>query len=160
MIHLPRRLRAAFLLAALAVTASVPIGAPLGLGGGALAQAKSIEVPSYRQLGAGELMASPGQSGTDYSANAPSLSGLSLLTTIPAPAVPRLGYLIEAQCTAGLSVVLDDPIGSLPSTIIVLGGAAANGGQGGSLSMTAMPHTGRIRVYSSSSGCQMAARSW
>src|SRR3954453_18606079 len=124
------------------------------------AQSRSVEVPNWRQLGAAEAMAAPGTNGGDYSANAPSLSGLTLLATIPAPAVPRLGYLIEAQCTAGLSVVLDDPAGSQTSTVIVLGGAAANGGQGGSLSMTAMPHTGRIRVYSSSSGCQMAARSW
>src|SRR3954465_8332728 len=104
-----RRLRAAFLPAAFVFMASFPIGPYLGLGGGALAQTKSVEVPGHRQLGAGEVMASPGQSGTDYSANAPSLAGLSLLTTIPAPTVPRLGYFIEAQCTAGLTAVLDDP---------------------------------------------------
>jgi hypothetical protein len=48
----PRRLRAAFLLVALGVTASPPIGSPLGLGASALAQGKSVEVPASRQLGA------------------------------------------------------------------------------------------------------------
>ena len=151
-----RRLRAAFLLAACALTASLVIGA----GGSALAQSKSVEVPAYRQLGAAEPMASPGASGTDYSANAPSLAGLTLLATIPAPASTRLGYLVQAQCTAGLTVVFDDQAGSLSPTVVVLQGSGAAGGQGGSLSMAAMPHTGRIRIYSSSAGCQMAARSW
>lgn len=140
------RLRAAFLLAVLAVPGS--------------AKAQTVEVPAYRQLGASEAMAEPGRNGVDYSANAPSLSGLTLLATVPAPAVPRLGYFIEAQCTAGLTVVFDDADGSLTPTIVVLAGAASNGGQGGSLSMTGMLHTGRIRIYSSSAGCQMAARSW
>ena len=150
----PHRLRAALLPAALAVAAAV------GLTGSALAQSKSVAVPIYREIGAAEAMASPGQSGADYSANAPSLSGLSLLATIPAPTAPRLGYLVQAQCAAGLTVVLDDPGGSLTPTVVVVQGAAANGGQGGSLSMAGMPHTGRIRIYSSSSSCQMAARSW
>ncbi|HEX3861757.1 MAG TPA: hypothetical protein VHY35_08685 [Stellaceae bacterium] len=143
-----RRLRAAFLLAVLAV----PVRAQ--------AQAQAVEVPAYRQLGASEAMTEPGKNGTDYSANAPSLSGLTLLATMPAPAVPRLGYFIQAQCTAGLSVVFDDAAGGLAPTVVVLAGAAANGGQGGSLSMAGMPHTGRIRIYSSGAGCQMAARSW
>jgi hypothetical protein len=156
MIFSPHRLRAAFLLPAFVFTASVPTG----LIGAALAQSKSVEVPGNRQLSASETMASPGQAGTDYGANAPSLAGLTLLATIPAPAVPRLGYLIEAQCTAGLTVVLDDQGGSLTATIVVLQGSNANGGQGGSLGMAGMPHTGRIRIYSSSSSCQMAARSW
>lgn len=152
----PRRLRAAFVPAALVVTASLA----LGLSGNASAQSKSIEVPTYRQLGAAEPMASPGQSGADYSGNAPSLSGLTLLATIPAPSVPRLGGVIQAQCTAGLTVVLDDQGGSLSPTLIVLAGPAANGGQGGSLDLAGMPHTGRIRIYSSAAGCQMAARAW
>jgi hypothetical protein len=156
MIISPRRLRAAFLTVALVVTASPS----LGLTGRALAQAKTVEVLGYRQLGASEAMAAPGNSGTDSSANAPSLAGLSLLVTIPASATPRLGYLVQAQCSAGLTLVLDDPAGSLTPTILVLQGATANGGQGGSLSMSGMPHTGRIRIYSSSPGCQMAARSW
>ncbi len=152
----PRRLRAAFVQAALVVAVSLP----LGLSSNASAQSKSIEVPAYRQLGAAEAMASPGQSGADYSANAGSLSGLTLLATIPAPSVPRLGGVIQAQCTAGLIVVLDDQGGSLAPTLIVLAGPAAGGGQGGSLDLAGMPHTGRIRIYSSVAGCQMAARAW
>ena len=152
----PRRLRAAFVQAALVVAVSLP----LGLSSNASAQTKSIEVPAYRQLGAAEAMASPGQSGADYSANAGSLSGLTLLATIPAPSVPRLGGVIQAQCTAGLIVVLDDQGGSLAPTLIVLAGPAASGGQGGSLDLAGMPHTGRIRIYSSAAGCQMAARAW
>ncbi|SRR6266702_3134258 len=152
----PHRLRAVFVPAALIVAASLPLGLPCN----ASAQSKSIEIPAYRQLGASEPMASPGQSGTDYSANPGSLSGLSLLATIPAPSVPRLGGVIQAQCTAGLTVVLDDQGGSLPPTIIMLAGPAANGGQGGSLDLAGMPHTGRIRIFSSAAGCQMAARAW
>jgi hypothetical protein len=150
------RLRAAFLLPAFGLAASLP----LALVTGAAAQGKSVEVPNYRQLGASEAMASPGQSGSDYSANAPSLAGLTLLATIPAPAAPRLGYLVQAQCTAGLTVAFDDQAGSLTATIVTLQGPPANGGQGGSITMSGMPHTGRIRIYSSAANCQMAARSW
>jgi hypothetical protein len=152
----PHHLRATFLPAVLAVAASLP----LGLIGSASAQSKSVEVPAYRQLQPAEAMAEAGANGADYSANAPSLAGLSLLATIPAPAVPRLGLMIQAQCTAGLTVVLDDQGGLLAPTTLVLAGAAAAGAQGGSLSMAGMPHTGRIRIYSSASSCQMAARSW
>jgi hypothetical protein len=150
-----RRRRAVTLALCAAVTAA---SAAYAIRAGA--QAKSVEVPNYRQLGAAEAMASPGQNGTDYSANAPSLAGLTLLATIPAPAAPRLGYLIQAQCTAGLTVVLDDAAGSLTPTVVVLQGAGSNGGQGGSLTMAGMPHTGRIRIYSTAANCQMAARSW
>ncbi|MGC2411736.1 MAG: hypothetical protein WA459_03440 [Stellaceae bacterium] len=132
----------------------------MGLIGRASAQSNAVEVPTYRQLGATERMALPGQSGADYSANAPPLAGLTLLATIPAPSVARLGGVIEAQCTAGLVVALDDQAGSLTPTLIVLAGPSAAGGQGGSLDLAGMPHTGRIRIYSSSSSCQMAARAW
>ena len=148
MTRFSRRRRAAFFMAAL-----LPAFA-------ASATAAQIEVPAYRALGAQETMASPAQSGSDYSANAPSLAGLTLLATIPAATQPRLGYLIQAQCTAGLTVALDDAAGALAPTLVVLTGPSSNGGQGGSLSMAGMPHTGRIRIYSSSSSCQMAARVW
>jgi hypothetical protein len=148
------RLPAAFFMSAFAVAASLPLGQA------AAAPGNAVEVPAYRQLGASEPMASPGRNGADYSANPPALAGLSLLATIPAPATARLGYLIQAQCTAGLTVVFDDPAGSLAPTIVLLQGATANGGQGGSITMSGMPHTGRIRIYSSASSCQMAARSW
>jgi len=126
----------------------------------ALAGASPVEVPNYRELGAVEPLAEPGVNGTDYSADPPSLSGLSLIATIPAPSVPRAGFLIQAQCTAGLTVAFDDPAGAVTSTLVVLAGASANGAQGASLDMNGMPHTGRIRIYSSSSSCQMAARVW
>lgn len=100
-----------------------------------------------------------GSNGVDYSANAPSLSGLSLLATIPANAA-RLGYFIQAQDTDGLTVVMDDQAGSLTPTIILLSGPGVEGNQGGSLSMSGIPHTGRIRLYGASSGVQMAARAW
>src|SRR5437763_5128490 len=113
------RLRAAFGLVAVGLAAgSVAVT-------GASAQSKSIEVPGYRQLGAGEVMASPGQNGSDSSANAPSLAGLTLLATIPAPAAPRLGYFVQAQCTAGATVALDDTAGSLAPTLVVVQGASA-----------------------------------
>ncbi len=149
------RLRAAFLLALLAAAGLAP-----GLRGTAAAQSKGVEVPAYRALGASETMASPGQNGTDFSVHPPSLAGLTLLATIAAPSMPRLGYFIQAQCAAGLTVVFDDQPGSLAATAVVLAGSAADGGQGASLSMTGMPHTGRIRIYSSSASCQMAARAW
>jgi hypothetical protein len=107
-----------------------------------------------------ETMAAPGSNGADYSANAPSMSGLNLLATIPTPSTARRGYFVEAQCTAGLTVVLDDAAGSQTPTVVVLAGSATNGGQGASIDMNGMPHTGRIRIYSSASNCQMAARVW
>lgn len=139
-------LRAAFLLAA--VTAGPRLAAA------------GVETPSYRELWAAEGMVSSGQNGTDYSANPRSLAGLTLLATIPASSAARSGYLVQAQCSAGLTVVLDDAAGQTAATIIALAGAAADGGQGGSLSMAGMPHSGRIRIYSSSATCQMAARAW
>jgi hypothetical protein len=100
-----------------------------------------------------------GSNGVDYSANGPSLSGLILLATIPASST-RLGYFIQAQGTAALTVALDDQAGSLTPTIVVLGGAASTGGQGSAIDMGGLPHTGRIRIFSTSSGIQMAARAW
>lgn len=100
-----------------------------------------------------------GSNGVDYSANAPSFSGLTLLATIPAN-TNRLGYFIQAQGTAALTVVMDDQAGSLTPTVMLLSGAGSNDSQGASLSMSGMPHTGRIRIYSTSSDVQMAARAW
>lgn len=100
-----------------------------------------------------------GSNGVDYSTNAPSLSGLTLLATIPANTA-RLGYFIQSQDTNGLTVVMDDQAGSLTPTIIQLVGAASSNSQGASLSMSGQPHSGRIRIYGSSSAVQMAARAW
>jgi hypothetical protein len=152
----PRRLRAALLLSTLGAVAALLVG----LTGGALAQGNTVEAPAYRQLGASEPMASSGINGSDASANAPSLAGLTLLATIPSAGSPRRGYFVQAQCSAGVTVVFDDQAGSLTPTFVVLAGAGSNGGQGGAVDMASMPHTGRIRIYSSSATCQMAARSW
>lgn len=124
--------------------------------------ARADTAPTYQAPNPGGVMTPVfpgGGSGADYSANAPSLSGLTLLATLPTSKT-RVGFLIQAQCTAGLTVAFDDTAGTLTPTLVVLAGASANGGQGGSLSMVGMPHNGRIRIYSSASGCQMAARAW
>jgi hypothetical protein len=134
--------------------------AGVALGSAAFAEIAiaEIEVPQYRALGAGETLAEPGNAGTDYSANPPSLTGLTLLATIPAPAVPRAKVEIWANCTAGIAIVLDDAAGATAPTIVPIAGPAANGQQGGAYVATA--HTGRIRIYSASPSCQMAARAW
>lgn len=146
------RLRAAFSL--LAVASSAAIGA------NGSARAESVAVPTYRPLQAAEPMTPPGNAGSDFSANGPSLTGLTRLVTIPAPSSPRRGYLIQAQCTAGLTVVLDGESGGSNPTQIILAGAPVNGGQGGALDMAGIPHTGKIEIYSSTADCQMAARAW
>lgn len=145
------RFHAAFSLFALALVTNI-VNSP--------SQAENIDVPAYRALQAAESMAAPGSTGTDFSANTPSLSGLILLATIPAAASPRRGYLIQAQCTAGLVVVFDTELGGPNPTRIILAGAPVNGGQGGTLDMSGMPHTGKIEIYSSAADCQMAARAW
>jgi len=97
--------------------------------------------------------------GADYSANPPSLSGLTLLVTIPATA-HGTGLVIQANCAAGVRVVLDDPPGTITPTIFVLAGGAAAGTEGASLSQMGIPHAGRVRIYSSDAACQVAARAW
>lgn len=146
------RLRAAFSLLAFALSTAI-------LANGS-ARAERVAVPAYRALQAVEPMTPSGSAGSDFSANAPSLSGLTLLATIPAPSSPRRGYLIQAQCTAGLTVVLDRESGGSDPTLIILAGASVNGGQGGTLDMAGMPHSGKIEIYSSAASCQMAARAW
>src|SRR5215207_4486163 len=130
-----RRLRAAFALTLLT-----------GCLGPALAQTAAVEAPARRELGASEPMTSPGKHGADHSANPPSLAGLTLLATIAAPSAPRLGYFIQAQCAAGLTVVLDDQAGSLTPTALLIAGSGSDGAQGGSLDITGISHTGRIRI--------------
>jgi hypothetical protein len=152
MIRSACRRRAAFsLLAVLFGAAAVADGS---------ARAETVAVPAYRPLQAAEPMSPPGSAGSDFSANPPSLSGLTLLATIPAPSSPRRGYLIQAQCAAGLTVVLDRESGGSNPTRLILAGAQVNGGQGGTLDMAGIPHTGKIEIYSSAADCQMAARAW
>lgn len=133
-------------------------GAVAGMNGSV--RAENVAVPAYRSLQAAESMAPPGNAGSDFSANAPLLTGLTRLVTIPAPSSPRRGYLIQAQCTAGLTVVLDTEAGGSNPTQIILAGAPVDGGQGGALDMAGIPHTGKIEIYSSAADCQMAARVW
>jgi hypothetical protein len=151
MIRSACRVPAAFSLLAFALAANVA-NAP--------ARGENIDVPAYRTLQAAEPMVAPGSTGSDFSANAPSLAGLTLLATVPTPASPRRGYLIQAQCTAGLVVVFDRETGDSNPTMIILAGAPVDGGQGGTLDMSGMPHTGKIEIYSSAADCQMAARAW
>lgn len=108
--------------------------------------------------GAANVVSQLGSNGKDYSTNAPSLSGLTLLKTMQANA-DRLGYGIQAQCVAGLTVVFDDGSGQGQS-IWLVAGSGADGQQGGSIDWAAMPHTGRILIYSSNASCQYAARDW
>lgn len=98
-----------------------------------------------------------GSTGTTYSANAPALEA-NLLATIPADAF-RISYFVQNQDVTDLQVVFDDGTGSNVS-IVVLGAAAAAGGGGGSCGMPGMPHTGRIRIFSSSATAKMSARAW
>ena len=110
---------------------------------------------------------SSGNTNTDASANAPSLSGLNLLGTLAANPLRR-GFIVQVQDTAtdcsgsgglanGLPVVLDDGGSSL--TVLVLAYATVKGGQGGSISWSGIPHTGRIRYYGTA-GCQIGAAQW
>lgn len=109
-----------------------------------------------------------GGNNTDGSANAQSLSGLNLLGTIAATA-GRLGYIIQTQDTAGncggsggnangLVVSFDDGAGGTATNLIVAY-ASAKGGQGGAITWSGMPHTGRIRYYGTA-GCQVGAAQW
>jgi hypothetical protein len=148
MIRSACRLRAAFSLLALAFGATAIADRS--------ARAETTAVPAYRMLQVAEPMTPPGSSGSDFSGNAPVLPGLTLLATIPAP--PRRGLLIQAQCTAGLIGVLEKESSGSNPTRIVLAGASANGGQGGTLDRAGIPHTGWIAIYSSAVSCQMAAR--
>lgn len=99
--------------------------------------------------------------GVDYSANAPAIPGaLSLLSTVP-QSLGRRGYFIENQDAAdNVYVVYDDAAGSLTPTVLVLAHAATAGTQGGSITMTGLPHTGRIRIYGDHSTTKMTARVW
>jgi hypothetical protein len=118
------------------------------------------------------VVAPAGAFGTDYSVNPQSLAGLNLLGFIPVQAAntTRRGYIVQAQdssanCSVngganGLIVALDDGgVSSSSLTVLTLSYASAKGGQGGSITMPGIPHTGRIRFYGTS-GCQVGAHAW
>jgi hypothetical protein len=96
--------------------------------------------------------------GVDYSVAQPSLSGLTLLSTM-APNPNRVAFFIQAQGSAPLTVALDDGEGE-ELTIIVLQQPGIAGGQGASIDMGNVPHNGRIRIFSTGSGVQLAAHAW
>jgi len=93
----------------------------------------------------------------DYSANALSLVGLTLLNTIPVNAF-RIGYLIQNQSTAEVYLAYDDGVSSTPS-VFVLNPNLSNLG-GDIADMTSMPHHGRIRIYGSVSTQRVGAADW
>lgn len=99
----------------------------------------------------------PTGNGTDAGANAPSLSGLTLLGTMSANAA-RAGFEVGCNCAAGMDIVLDDQGGSITQTIIPIAGPTVDGQQGGGYSNSF--HSGRVRFYSSNSSCQYWARQW
>ncbi|HZT90287.1 MAG TPA: hypothetical protein VFA12_20270 [Stellaceae bacterium] len=102
-----------------------------------------------------------GINGSDYSVNPPSLSGLTLLTTIPAAGGHRLGYLIVVSSSVAYYVTLDDGTDTGTNctpgkcTILPLG----LNGIGSWMDMAGMPHTGRIRVFGTA-GSFVGAHSW
>lgn len=119
----------------------------------ALAQ-RSPSVTDQPTLAVGHY-ALKGTTGTDETANRASTSGYTLLQTIPAATNLRYGLLIQAQCTAGLLIALNDAAGGV--TYLALGGAPASQGQGGSLNLRDMPYSGAIGIWSTNAACVYGA---
>jgi hypothetical protein len=110
----------------------------------------------------GAVPSAPAISGGDYSANAGSTGGLTLLATIPAaPAAgARQGYLIQNQSISNVTVSFDPCTGcGGASTLVILAPAAAAGSQGASIDFGGSPHSGQIRIYGQA-GAQVGARAW
>jgi hypothetical protein len=90
--------------------------------------------------------------GTDASANAPSISALTILASFT---VTNPGqYRVTNECTSTIYAVLG---AAGNQTILALGPAASNGAQGGDTSPEIPWYTGPIAVYGASS-CPVAAR--
>jgi hypothetical protein len=101
------------------------------------------------------LQQPPGDTGTDYSANAPATFA-DLLLTIPTNAT-RKGFFIQNQDGANqVMVVIDDGAGN-NLTKILLNAAGATPGQGGSVDFSGIPTQGRIRVYGTVATSPVAA---
>jgi len=94
----------------------------------------------------------PAGVGSEYGASAPGV-GYTLLSTIPAGR--RHGYVIQAQCTAGLLVSFEEAL-SGPSYLSLAGPSVA-GGHGGSVSMSGIPYDGVIKVFSTDAACRHTA---
>lgn len=97
--------------------------------------------------------------GKDFSANAISLSGLHLLSTI-APNLARAGYMIQNNDVADYVYPVFDDGASGTQTVYALAPAPVAGGQGGEMDWMAMPHSGRILIYGTNTTTKMAAREW
>lgn len=97
-------------------------------------------------------------SGVDYSINAQSLAGLTLVQTIPIDQ-RRLGYFVQNQDINKVYVVFDRDASDTGS-VAILAAASALGEPGGYIDMQAMPHSGRMRVYCSAATPRIAARAW
>ena len=93
----------------------------------------------------------------DYSANQVGIGGLQLVATIPVNA-NRIGYAVQNQSTTVITVALDDGVSSTPTYFLL--NPNSSGQAGDALDMLALPHYGRIRVYSSSSTAPVAAVDW
>jgi hypothetical protein len=99
-----------------------------------------------------------GNSGADRSWNAPSLTGLSLIGTVPAN-TSRIGVEIMVSCKAGAIVALDDATGAITATLVAISGPGRDGDQGG-VWYDYGHHTGRVRVFSINAACQVSGREW
>lgn len=97
---------------------------------------------------------SGGSVGTDYSANVPSLAGLTLLSTVPVNA-SRNQIIVQNQSLDTLTLVQDNGSGGSPSYTI-LNPSFSAGAQGGAWSDNYF--RGRLRVYSSGSSSQISVR--
>ena len=93
-----------------------------------------------------------GSFGIDHSANAPSLGGLNLLSTINANR-QRNVVGVQNQSTATLTLARDDGAGA-NLTVLILSPAASAGAQGADWS--SQTFKGRLRVYGTA-GSQIAA---
>lgn len=96
----------------------------------------------------------PGDTGTDYSANAATLPA-NLILTIPTN-TSRKGFVIQNNDTDVAVVLMDDGSGG-NETQILLAAASAAGQPGGSVDFSGMPTQGRLRVYSANTAPPISA---
>ena len=114
------------------------------------------KLPAYTMIAALVLCVSEAAAGdgTDWSWNAPSVAGMTLIGTIP-ESLSRAYVEVMVNCAAGAIVAVDDAKGKTAPTYYPIAG---NSGQGGSWS--SRHHTGRVRIFSVSPTCQIAGREW
>jgi hypothetical protein len=93
---------------------------------------------------------------TDFSVNALSTSGLTLLTTMPANP-DRKGYIVQNQSAAAIVVEFVNPNG--PSTYVILGAGTGANTAGASVDQGGLPHSDTIKVWGAG-GSQVSAAQW